>query len=121
MKVTDNNFTCGFLHLDEEESCFEIAAELSFDEGEFVFREMSSRAHNIIEVKSHFLTASALGNGIIPREERYDRIGVEVFPDQAMNCFRAVTFVHNVAIRLVGFVTLTGKFHGMSGIMDPAV
>jgi hypothetical protein len=38
-----------------------------------------------------------------------------------MNRFRIVSFIHDVTIGLSGFVTLSEKFHCMSGIEDPAV
>jgi len=39
MKVTDNHFVSDFFHLHEESSCFEIAAEHPFKEGELGFNE----------------------------------------------------------------------------------
>ena len=96
-----------FFDLNPEFSCFEIATELSFQNGKFGFYELSSRINNVIKLTSHFLTVSAADNFVIPGADRDNGIGVKVFPDQSMNRFRIVSFIHDVTIGLSGFVTLS--------------
>ena len=119
MNVTDNHFVSDFFHLNEESSCFEIAIELSFQDGEFIFNELSSGINSIIELTSHFLTVSTPDNLVLSGADRDNRIGMKIFPDDLMNRFRIVSFVHDVTIRLSGFVTLSEQFLGMWGIVDP--
>jgi len=107
VKVTNDHFSCDFLHLDEEPSCLEIAVELSFQDRESVFDDLSSWIDNVIELMSHFLTVSTANNLILPGADWDNRIGMKVFPDQPMNRFRVVSFVHDVTIGLPGFVALS--------------
>ena len=107
MNVTDNHFVGDFFHLDEEDSRFEIPIELPFEDGEFVFNELSSWVHRIIELASHFLTVNAAYDLIILGTDRYDRVGMEVFSDQPMNCFGIVSSVHDITIGLSCLVALS--------------
>ena len=107
MKVTDNHFVSDLFGLNQESSGFKIAAELSFQDGEFIFNDLPSWINHIIELLSHFLTIFTADDLIIPGADRDNRIGVEVFPDQAVNRFRIVSFVHDVAIGLPDFVALS--------------
>ena len=66
LKVTDNHFVGDFIHLDEEDSCFEITVELSFEDGEFVFDELLSWINDVIELASHFLAVSSTDNLVVP-------------------------------------------------------
>jgi len=104
MNVTDDRFIGDFFHLHQESSRFEISAKLSFQDGEFIFHELSSWVDAVIELACHFLTVSTSDNLIIPRTDRNNRIDVKMFSDKPMNCFRIVSFVHDVAIGLPGFV-----------------
>ena len=52
--------------LNQESSRFRITAELSFQDREFIFHELSSRIDTIIELTSHFLTISTADNFVIP-------------------------------------------------------
>ncbi len=90
MKVTDNHFVSDFFHLNEVSSCFEIAVELSFQNGEFIFHELSSWINTVIELLSHFLTVSTPDNLVLPGAEGDNGISMKGFPDQSMNCFRVV-------------------------------
>lgn len=107
MNVTDNHFVSDFFRLNEKSSSFEIAAELSFQDREFVFDDLPSWINNVIELLSHFLTVSPPDNLVIPGTNWDNRIGVEVFPDQPVNCFRVVSFIHDVTIGLPDFVALS--------------
>ena len=107
MNVTDNHFVGDFFHLNQESSCIKIPVELSFQDREFVFHDLSSWINNGIELTSHFLTVSTSDNLILPGADRDNRIGVEVFPDQPMNRFRIVSFIHNVTIGLPDFMALS--------------
>jgi len=107
VNVTDNHFVSDFFHLNQESSIFEIAAELSFQDREFVFHDLSSWIKIIIELMSHLPTICTPDDLIIPGANRDNRIGAEVFPDKSVNHFRVVSFVHNVTIRLSGFVALS--------------
>ena len=40
VNVTDNHFVSDFFRLNQESSGFEIAAELSFQDGEFIFDDL---------------------------------------------------------------------------------
>jgi len=42
VNVADNHFISDFFHLNQKSSGFKIAAELSFQDGEFVFHDLSS-------------------------------------------------------------------------------
>jgi hypothetical protein len=66
MNVTNNPFDSDFFDLNEGFSCFEIAAEFSFQNREFIFHKVSSRINRIIEPLSHFLTIRAPYNLVIP-------------------------------------------------------
>ncbi len=107
MNVTDNHFVSDFFHLNQESSSFEIPIELSFQNREFIFHELSSWINNVIGPVSHFLTVSTPDNLVIPGTDRDNRIGMKVFPYQSMNRLRIVSFIHNIPIRLSGFVTLS--------------
>ena len=107
MNVTDNHFGSDFFHLNQESSRLEISVELSFQNREFIFHELSSWINNVIELASHFLTVSTPDNLVIPGTNRDNRIGMKVFPDQSMNRFRIVSFIHDVTIGLSGFVALS--------------
>lgn len=106
MEVADYHFCSDFFHLDEEFSCLEIPVELTFEDGEFVFNELSSRIYNVIEPESHFLTIRTPNSLIIPGPDRDDRIRMEILSDQSVNRFRIVSPVHDVTIGLLDVVTL---------------
>ena len=106
MKVTDNHFVSDFFGLNQESSGFEIAAELSFHDREFIFDDLPSWIHNIIELLRHLPTICTPDYVIVPGANWDNRIGVKVFLVQPVNRFRVVSFVHNVAIRLPGFIAL---------------
>jgi len=107
VKVTDNHFVGDFFHLKEVSSCFEIAVELSFQDGKFIFHKLSSRINTVIKLTSHFLTISTPDHLIFPGADGDNRISMKVFPYQSMNRFRVVSSIHDVTIRLPGFVTLS--------------
>ena len=107
VEITYNHFPGDFFHLDEEDSCFEITAEFSFHDGEFSFNDLSSWINRIVKVTSHFLTVSTPATIVLPGADRDDRISVKVLPDQPMNCFRIVSFVHDIAIGLSDVVALS--------------
>ena len=107
MNVTDNHFVSDFFDLNAESSGFEIAVELSLQNRELIFHELSSWINNFIELASHFLTVSTPDNLVIPGTNRDNLIGMKVSPDQSMNRFRIVSFIHDVTIGLSGFVTLS--------------
>lgn len=72
MNVTDNHLPSDFFHLDEEFSSFKIPIELTFEDREFVFHELSPRVHNIIEPMSHFLTVNPANDLVVPGADRDD-------------------------------------------------
>ena len=106
MNVTDNHFVSDFFCLNQESSSFEIAAELSFQDREFVFDDLPSGINNGIELLSHLPTICSPDNLVIPGTNRDNRIGMKVFPDQPVNRFRVVSFVHDITIRLPDFMAL---------------
>ena len=53
MDVTKNQFISDFFCLNPESSSFEIAAELSFHDREFIFRDLLLRIYGIIGLASH--------------------------------------------------------------------
>ena len=87
MKVIDNQFVIDFFHPYRESSCIEIAADLSFQDSEFIFHKLSSWINRIIELLSHFLTISSSDNFIYPGAYRYNRFGMKIFLDQLRNRF----------------------------------
>jgi len=107
VNVTDNHFVSDFFRLNQESSGFKVAAELSFQDGKFIFNDLPSRVNHLIELLSHFLTIFTADDLIIPGADWDNRIGVKVFPDQSMNCFRIVSFIHDVTIGLPDFVALS--------------
>jgi hypothetical protein len=107
VNVTDNHFVSDFFHLDQESSSFEIATELSFQDGEFIFDDLSSWINNVIELLSHLPKICTPDYVIIPGANWDNRIGMEVIPDQSMNCFRVVSFIHDVTIRGSEIVALS--------------
>jgi hypothetical protein len=120
VNVTDNHFVSDFFRLNQESSSFEIAAELSFQDREFIFNDLPSWINNIIELLSHLPTICSPDYVIIPGANWDNRIGVKVFPDQSMNCFRVVSFIHDVTIGLSDFMTLSEQSLCMPSIVDPA-
>jgi len=107
VKVADNHFVGDFFDLNSENPCFEIAVKFSFQDRKHIFHELSPRINNVVELPSHFLMISTPNNLVIPEANRDNGIGVKVFPDQSMNCFRVLSFIHDVTIGLSGFVALS--------------
>jgi hypothetical protein len=107
VNVTNNHFVSDFFRLNQESPRFEIAAELSFQDREFVFDDLPSWVNNVIELTSHFLTISTPNDLVIPGTNRDNRIGVKIFPDLSVNRFRIVSFIHDVTIGLPDFVALS--------------
>ena len=70
MNVTDNHFGSDFFCLNQKSSSFELAAELSFQDREFIFHELSSWINHVIEQTSHFLTVFTADDLIIPGANR---------------------------------------------------
>lgn len=81
MEVADNHFVSDFLHLIEELSSVEIAAELSFQDREFVFHELTLWINGVIKMASHFLTVGTANDLILSGADRDYRIGVKIFTD----------------------------------------
>ena len=107
MNVTDTHFVSDFFHLNQESSSFEIPAKLSFQDGEFVFHELSSWVDAVIELACHFLTVSTPNNLNIPSADRDNRIGMKMFSDKPMNRFRIVSFVHDETIGFPDIMALS--------------
>jgi len=107
MEVTDNHFVSDFFHLNPKSSSFEIAAELSFQDRELIFHDLPSWIKNVIELLSHLSTVSTADNLVLPGTDGDNRIGVKVIPDQPVNRFRILSFIHDVTIGFSGFVALT--------------
>ena len=107
MNVTDNHFVSDFFRLNQKSSSFEIAAELSFQDREYVFNDLPSWINTIIELLSHLPTIHTSDYVIIPGADWDNRIGVKVFPDQPVNRFRVVSFIHDVTIGLPEFMALS--------------
>jgi hypothetical protein len=116
VKVTDNHFVSDFFHLKDELSCFEIAAELSFQDRERGFNELSFSVSGFVAPENHFRSASTADSLIIPETDRDDRISMEVFSDETMDHIRVVSSVHNITLRCSHGVTLSEQFPGMAGI-----
>ena len=98
MNVTDNHFVSDFFLLHQESSCFEIAAELSFPDREFVSDNLPSWINNIIELMSNFLMVSPPNDFNLPGLDEDNRINVKFFPDKSMNRFRVMSSVHDVTV-----------------------
>jgi hypothetical protein len=94
VSVTDNHFVRDFSRLKRGTSIFEIAAELSFQDREFVFDDLPSGINNIIEPLGDFLTIYTSSDFIIPGADRDNGISMEVSSDQSMNCFRVISSVY---------------------------
>ncbi len=101
MNVTDNHFVSDFFHLNQESSRFEIPVELSFQNREFIFHELSSWINNVIELASHFLTVSAPDNIVFPGTNWHEGL-----PGSVDELLQNRSFIHDVTIGLSGFVTL---------------
>ena len=119
--VTDNHFVSDFFHLNEIFSCFEIPFDLSFHDGEFIFHKLLSRINTGIKLTSLFLTVSNFDNVAIAGTGWDNRIGMKVLSDQSMNCFRVISFIHDVTIGLSGSVLLSEEFLCAPCIVDSAV
>jgi hypothetical protein len=70
VNVTDNHFSSDFLFLDKKYSCFQVSTELSFQNGEYVFNELTSAIFLIIELLSHFLSVFPTDDLIVPGTDR---------------------------------------------------
>ena len=70
MNGTDDHFVSDLLHLNDESSIFKIAAELPFQDREFVFHELTLWINDVIELKSHFLTIGTANDVILPGADR---------------------------------------------------
>ena len=57
---------CDFFHVNQEFFRFEICVELSYQDRESIFHELSSWINNVIELTSHFLTVITPDNLILP-------------------------------------------------------
>ena len=98
VNVTDNHFVSDFFCLNPESSRFKIPTELSFQDREFIFHELSSWINNIIEPLSHFQTVSTTNDLIFPGTDEDNRIGMKAFSNQPVKRFRVVPSVHNITI-----------------------
>lgn len=108
MNVKNNHFVSDFFSLNAEDTSFKIPVKLSFQDREFFFfHKLSSWINDAIELLSHFLTVFTTNDLTIPSADGDDRIGVKDFPDPLMNCFRVVSFIHDITIRLTGLVILS--------------
>jgi hypothetical protein len=106
VNVADNHFHGYLLLLNGKYSCLQIAAELSFRDGEFGFGQLPFPVSGVIEMPGHFLTVSSSDNLVVPGMDRNNRVGTHVFPDLTMNCLRVVSPVHDVALSSSYFMTL---------------
>jgi hypothetical protein len=70
VQVTDNHFVSDFFNLHKESSGFEIPAELSFQDGEFGFHDLSFSVSWIISSAEHFLPVISANDFIVPRARR---------------------------------------------------
>lgn len=67
VKVTDNHFQGNFFSLDNEDPRFKIPAELSFQDGEFGFNNLTFSVSGIIGSGEHFLTVISANEFRIPQ------------------------------------------------------
>lgn len=68
--VTGNHFARDFFHLNEDFSCFEITAELSFQDGECGFNELTFSVFGIIGSVDHLLSIDTSDEFIVPGARR---------------------------------------------------
>jgi len=106
MKVTDNHFPGDFFPLNQKYSRFEIAPELSFQDGEPGFDQLSSMVFGIIRSQNHFFSIHPTNHLIVPEPRWNNRISIEVFPDEPVNLIGVVTSGHDIALRGLEVVTL---------------
>ena len=69
-----------------------------------------------IEMFIHFFSKDPTDSFILPGTNRDNGIGVQFLSDQAVNAFRIITFVHDIAGRFFRFVTSSQQQPGLSGI-----
>jgi hypothetical protein len=120
VNVTYDHFVVDFLQLNNKFSCFQIAVELSFQNGECIFDKLTSPVSYFIKLVSHFLTINATNNLIIVRTDWDDQVRVKVFSDLTMNCFRIVSPIHHITLRLSYLVILSEQPVSVPGIVNPA-
>jgi hypothetical protein len=121
VNVTDNHFISDFLFLDKKYSCFQVSTELSFQDREYVFNELTSAIFLIIELLSHFLSVFPTDNLIVPGTDRDEGFCLKIFTDKTMYVFGIVTFIHDVTIGFPYFMALSKEFFCMTGIVDSGI
>ena len=80
-----------FLFLDKKYSCFQVSTELSFQDGEYVFNELTSAIFLLIELLSHLLSVFSTDDLIVPGTDWNDGFCLKIFTDKAMYVFGIVT------------------------------
>jgi hypothetical protein len=100
VNVTDNHFTGDFLFLDKKYSCFQVSTELSFQDGEYGFNELTSAIFLIIELLSHFLSVLSPDDLIVPETDRDEGFCLKIFTDKTMYVFGIVSVIHEITIGL---------------------
>ena len=73
-----------FFFLDKKYSCFQVSTEFSFQDGEYVFNELTSAIFLTIEQVSHFLSVFPTDNLIVPGTGSGCRFCLKIFPNKTM-------------------------------------
>jgi len=110
MNVTDNHFISDFLFLVKKYSCFQFSTELSFQDGEYVFNELTSAIFLIIELLSHLLSAFPNDDLIVSGTDWNEGFCLKIFTDKTMYIFGIVPFIHDITIGLPYFMALSEVF-----------
>ena len=98
MDVVNDDLAGDFFHLNQEFPGFQITPELSFQDRERGFHELSSSVFWIISPQTHFFSIRTSNDFILPESERDNRISIQVLSDDPMNIIRVVSTIHNITI-----------------------
>jgi hypothetical protein len=99
-------------------SRFERFSELPFQDGEYSFNLVSLMI--LIQIKRLSNQSSVIPRDSFPSSvSDWDkRTGVERIPDQFMDLFGIISFIHDIKIRMSDPMALFQEFFGMRDIMD---
>jgi len=121
VKVSENNLARDFLFLNLENPGFQVSSESPFDDGELSLDQKPPSIPDSVEVLGHFLTVFSPDiRRVIVRPGRNDRIRVQGFTDKSMHFLGIISFVHDIALGFMEFMTFFQKRESMLGIMDSA-
>ena len=117
-EVIEDHFNFDLLDLESVFSCLEGFTELPSQDGEHGFNFISLMILNRVEQQHHspsIISGDSLSFSI---PDRYKRTWFQGIPDQSVDLFRIVPFVHDIEVKLFSSVTLFQEFFCVRDIVN---